>query len=66
MRMPHCSSIDPEMSDMSMVVGHVEDVGSNVGLMPLGYQGSDRNAGAMNDGLVLLLARNAEMTMVRP
>jgi len=51
---------------MSMVVGHVEDVGSNVGLMPLGYQGSDRNAGAMNDGLVLLLARTREMTMVRP
>jgi hypothetical protein len=66
MGMRHCSSVDPEMSDMSMVVGHVEDVGSNACLMPLGYQGSDRNAEAMNDRLVLLRAGDAEVTMVRP
>ena len=66
MGMSHYASVDPGMSHMSTVVGHLQDLGSNVCLMPLGHRGSDRNSGAMNDRLLVLVARDAEVTMVRP
>lgn len=57
--MSHYASVDPDMLRMGMVVGHLKGLGSTDA-----YGASrsfDRNAGAMNDRLRLLLARNAEV-----